>query len=213
MTSSKQSGKYIVIEGHDGTGKSTQVGLLRERLSREGIESIEFHEPEGTPIATELRRIIKDGTLPRDPLTNLLLFTAARHEIWNYFAKPALAEGKWVVAARNYYSTLAYQGYGEGLDLDLIKNTTAQFTDDHYMNPDCAIILSLNDTKERERRITERGTLKKPDAFESRGQEFITKVTDGYLQISKAYAIPAIDARKSRDEVAPDVWIHIQKLL
>ena len=59
-------GKYIVIEGHDGTGKSTQVGLIREKLAADGINSIEFHEPQGSPIADEIRTVIKNGALERD---------------------------------------------------------------------------------------------------------------------------------------------------
>ena len=66
-----ERGKYIVIEGHDGTGKSTQVGLLREKLAQDhGIKSVEYHEPDGTPISSKLREVIKDGTLDRDPITN-----------------------------------------------------------------------------------------------------------------------------------------------
>ena len=104
-----ERGKYIVIEGHDGTGKSTQAERIRDRLQKEGIDSVEFHEPAGVPIADAIRTVIKDGSLERDGETNLLLFTAARHEIWKH-AEKELALGKWVVSARNYYSSLAYQG-------------------------------------------------------------------------------------------------------
>src|SRR5680860_1336148 len=105
-----KTGKYVVIEGHDGTGKSTQVSLIRQRLLQHDVESIEFHEPAGSPIADAIRNVIKDGNLERDATTNLFLFSAARHEIWKTQALPALELGKWVIASRNYYSSLAYQG-------------------------------------------------------------------------------------------------------
>lgn len=198
-------GKYIVIEGHDGTGKSTQVGLIREKLAAQGIESIEFHEPQGSPIADEIRTVIKNGALERDGKTNLLLFTAARHEIWKH-AQEELAQGTWVVAARNYFSTLAYQGYGEGLALELITSTTAQFTDELYMKPDLAVILTLEDQEERIKRISQRGKLNTPDTFESRNEQFQSAVEQGYLDIAKKYELPTISASQSKEAIAEQIY-------
>ena len=197
-------GKYIVIEGHDGTGKSTQVGLIRKKLAAKGIESIEFHEPQGSPIADEIRTVIKNGSLERDGKTNLLLFTAARHEIWKH-AQKELAKGTWVVAARNYFSTLAYQGHGEGLELELITSTTALFTDELYMKPDLAVILTLKDKQERINRISQRGKLDNPDTFESRSDLFQTAVEQGYLAIAKDYNLPIISASQSKEAIAEQI--------
>jgi dTMP kinase len=204
------AGKYIVIEGTDGTGKSTQVGLLRATLAKRGIESIEFHEPEGAPIADAIRTVIKNGDLGRDGHTNLLLFTAARHEIWQQRARPALAAGKWVIAARNYYSTLAYQGYGEGLDRDLIVETTERFTEPLYMKPDHSLILTLNDEAERRKRISQRGELEKPDTFESRDDDFQRRISDGYLAIAEDYQLPLISASQSIEAVASEIMQHLE---
>lgn len=204
-------GKYIVIEGHDGTGKSTQVGLLRDRLSEQGVGSIEFHEPQGTPTADAIRTIIKNGTLPRDSQTNLLLFTAARHEIWKE-ARKALDRGIWVVAARNYYSTLAYQGYGEGLDPELIISITRQFTDDMYITPDLAVILTLDDEMERERRISERGTLQTPDTFEARDIVFQSAVKNGYRAIAKKQGLPLIAAEQPVADIADAIYALVERL-
>jgi dTMP kinase len=204
-------GKYIVIEGHDGTGKSTQVELLREKLAKAGIESIEFHEPEGTPIASEIRTIIKNGNLKRDPETNLLLFTAARHEIWKQ-AQKALADGVWVITARNYFSTLTYQGYGEGLALDMITSVTRQFTDDRYITPDLAVILSLNNEKERSARIQQRGALTHPDTFESKDESFQVKVKNGYLSIAKERQLPIIAAEQTPDMICRQIYALTQKI-
>ena len=200
-------GKYILIEGHDGTGKSTQVSLVRKRLQDEyGIDSIEFHEPEGTPIANAIRTVIKNGELERDGTTNLLLFSAARHDIWFHYALPAMKQGKWVVASRNYYSTLAYQGYGEGLDTELISATTRIATDDQYLRPDVALILDLDDEAERKKRIAARGELENADTFESKGDDFQTNVKNGYIEIAKTHDIPIISASRSIEEVNEDIW-------
>jgi dTMP kinase len=203
-------GKYVVIEGHDGTGKSTQVTLLRETLHKAGIESIEFHEPEGIPIANEIRTIIKNGTLPRDAKTNLLLFTAARHELWNH-AQHAIDRGLWVIASRNYYSTLAYQGYGEGLDIDVILQTTATFTDDLYMHPDLAVILSLDNEAERSQRITRRGQHAAPDTFESRDAVFQAAVQSGYLAIAHDYSLPVISASQPKEVIAAAIYKLLER--
>lgn len=206
-------GKYVVIEGHDGTGKSTQVSLVRELLLEHGIESIEFHEPEGTPVADAIRTVIKNGTLSRDGTTNLLLFSAARHDIWFSRALPAMKEGKWVIASRNYYSTLAYQGYGEGLDHEVISATTRIATDDQYLRPDVAIILNLDDEAERIKRISSRGELDAPDTFESKGNDFQSRVKNGYLEIAKTHSIPVISASQSVEKVNGSIWEVLQKYI
>lgn len=195
-------GKYIVIEGHDGTGKSTQVELIREQLAKKGIRSVEMHEPGGVPIADKIRSVVKDGTLERDATTNLLLFTAARRELWNQLAKPALERGEWVVAARNWYSTLAYQGYGEGVDRRLIAEMTQQMVGDEYASPSCSFILTLaeNDT-ERKRRLNIRGSTEKVDTFEAKGEDFQAAVNNAYKAIAEEYKIQVIDASQDKDAI------------
>jgi len=202
-------GKYIVIEGHDGTGKSTQVEIARRKLLICGMDSIEFHEPAGSPMADAIRTVLKNGELERDPVTNLLLFTAARRELWTSRAIPALKMGMWVVASRNYFSSIAYQGYGEGLDIDLISKTTREFTDDKYMNPDVALILNLDDRRERDRRIGDRGELATPDNFESKDDTYQQNVQDGYLKIAKELNIPVVSANQTIDDMAKDIWQQI----
>lgn len=198
-------GKYIVIEGSDGTGKSTQVALLREKLSQQGIDSIEFHEPGGLPIADSIRSVILNGELPREPETNLLLFTAARHELWKN-ARKNIEKGVWVIAARNYFSTLVYQGYGEGVDRKLITDTTLQFTDELYMQPDVAIILTLEDELEREARIGNRGELSTPDTFESKDADFQRAVHSGYQRLAADYSLSTISSLQTPEKVAEAIY-------
>lgn len=207
-----ERGKYIVIEGHDGTGKSTQVTAVAKHLRHRGIESIVLEEPgsedssQGIPVANRIREVIKDGNLEKDGITNLLLFTASRRELLNQKIHPALKLGIWVLSARNYFSGEAYQGHGEGVDIDLIEQTTRLYTDELYMNPDLAVILTLEDETERLRRINNRGaTQEVPDTFEMRTQDFQARVRQGYVEIAKRYNLPTIAAEQPRELITEQI--------
>lgn len=199
-------GKYIVIEGNDGTGKSTQVAKLANYFRERGrtvcvVEEPGSDDPEkSTPIADELRKVIKNGDLTRSAAVNVALFSAARRELWREKIQPALERGEIVLSARNYISTLVYQGRGEGFDESEILRLTKLFTDERYLCPDIMIILSLSHDK-RAKRIAMRGELKNPDTFESRGQDFQEKVDDGYLEIAKDYDIPVVLVDRNVEEV------------
>ena len=192
-------GRYIVIEGNDGTGKSTQVRLLQTYFHGQGRSVVIVEEPGGgdlaftTPVASYLRAIIKNRQLQRDPEINLALFSAARRELWQHSIAPALERGAVVLAARNYLSTLAYQGYGEGLDLDHIRETTALFTDARYMAPDHVVVLVINDDIERKRRLAERSSLIYLDAFESRADDFQRRVDNGYAVLARDMSLPVVE--------------------
>lgn len=198
-------GKYIVIEGQDAAGKTTQADLLQEYLESKGRQVIHIKEPGGSPISEELRRVILDGTLERTPMTNILLFTAIRHELWNQVIKPALEEGTWVICTRNYYSTLAYQAYGEGSDPKIIRAITQTFTDAEYMNPDYAIILYFSDISAREKRLRNRGDTEKPDTFETKNDSFQNRVNDAYVTIAKEYDIKLVDATRTIDDIQSEL--------
>lgn len=211
-------GQYIVIEGNDGTGKSTQVALLAEWLRGQGREVVMVEEPgsddpeKSTPVANELRRLIKNGRLARAAEINMALFSMARRELWRELTRPALKRGAVVLASRNYLSTLAYQGYGEGLDRDEIMRMTALCTDERYMRPDLTIVLTLSDA-ERVARIAERGKLADPDAFESRAQEFQDQVNHAYEVIAKEYQLPLLSAAGTIDEVQAAIRRYIDELV
>ena len=209
-------GKYIVIEGNDGTGKSTQVAKLANYFREHErtvcvVEEPGSDDPEkSTPIADELRKVIKNGDLARSAAVNVALFSAARRELWREKIRPALERGEIVLSARNYISTLVYQGRGEGYDESEILRLTKLFTDERYLRPDIMIILSLSHDR-REERIAMRGELKNPDTFESRGQDFQEKVDDGYLEIAKDYDIPVVLADGNVEEVHDMLIDNIEK--
>jgi dTMP kinase len=194
----QHQGNYIVIEGIDGTGKSTQVELLAKHYRAHGHSVTVIEEPSSddsaqtTPIAHYLRTVIKNSNLRRDPEINLALLSAARHELWEHIIQPALERGETVLASRNYFSTLAYQGYGEGLSQEHIRHITGLFTSQRYLTPNHLIILTLDDEQERMHRIKQRGTLATLDTFESQGSDFQQRVHDGYHILAKDYQVPTI---------------------
>ena len=194
----QHQGNYTVIEGIDGTGKSTQVELLAKHYQSQGYVVTVVEEPSSddpaqtTPIAHYLRTVIKNGNLRRDPEINLALLSAARRELWQQIIQPALERGEIVLASRNYFSTLAYQGYGEGLSQEHIRHITGLFTSQRYLTPNHLIILTLDDEQERMHRIKQRGTLATLDTFESQGSDFQQRVHDGYHILAKDYQVPTI---------------------
>lgn len=195
------SGVYIVGEGNDGTGKSTQIDLLATFIKEEyGVEVLVLHEPDGCPISSEIRKIIKNGSLERDATTNLLLFTASRHETWFRDAVPVLERGGVVLSARNELSSEVYQGVAEGLGVEYVREVTRMFMDERYMDPDLTTIFTLDDNLRRAR-IAARGELQNPDTFESRGDEFQNLLNSGYAEIATKRNLPTIDASQSIDDV------------
>ena len=116
-------GGFITLEGGEGSGKSTQISSLVERLGNAGIEVLATREPGGSPGAETIRRLLVEGAVDKwQPLTECLLHFAARNEHWQRTIKPALEGGIWVVSDRFTDSTLAYQGYVQGVDRDIIAS-------------------------------------------------------------------------------------------
>jgi dTMP kinase len=207
------TGKYIVIEGSDGTGKSTQVEMLAKRLEQEGIRTLQFHEPDGVEIAGKIRDVIKNGDLARSALTNVLLFSASRRENWLQQGRKHLDDGGWIVSARDYTSTLVYQGIGEGIPLATIEEITTLATDERYMSPDYRFILDIDNETERLERIKQRGELAQPDTFESKDDDFQHKVLEGYRIIAREKAIPIVSASQSVDAIHQDLWSRVKNSL
>ena len=205
-------GKYVVIEGNDGTGKSTQVELLQKRLQKLAIESIQIHEPDGAPMASKLRDLIKDGTLKREPWTNVMLFTTARRASWFQHIKPSLAKGTWVLAARNWLSTVTYQGYCQRIPVSYIERFTRDNVSEDYLIPDLTLILVLNEDA-RKSQIAARGKLDKPDTFESMPGDFQERVNNGYIDYAKKHDIEILDVSGlSKARVHEMIWERVEKL-
>ena len=145
-----------------------------------------------------------------DPEVNLLLFSAARRELWFHKIEPALQRGVVVLSSRSYVSTLVYQGYGEGVAEDTIISMTKRFTHERYMSPDFVVVLFAND-QTRQQRIAERGMTEAVDSFESRDDVFQQKINDGYQTVAKTHNIPLILAEHSPTDVHQHILQEISK--
>lgn len=192
---------YIVIEGQDGTGKSTQARLLKKYYEKQGKEVVVMDEPDGDlPQAHDIHDLIvvrgKDYNM--EPMTNVLLFTAARYELWKKLAEPVLKNGGVVISARNWWSTLAYQGYGEGVSKSKIIKLTKESLPEKYVKPDKGFILTVSD-KIREERQGTRGKAK--ETFESKPDDFQQRVNNAYPKIAKEFGLKIIDASGTIEEV------------
>ena len=185
---------YFVIDGQDATGKSTQVEQLASYLREHGREVITMHEPDGElESAHELRRLIKDKRYNLEAITHVLLFAAARAELWRKLAEPVLQRGGCVISARNWWSTLAYQGYGQGVSRSRIVRITKETMPAAYVQPAKALILTLPESL-RLSRQSGRDDNSRDDTFESKPDDFQLRVNRAYLQIAKDYQIPILDA-------------------
>ncbi|MCR5699838.1 MAG: dTMP kinase [Candidatus Saccharibacteria bacterium] len=194
---------YIVIEGQDGTGKSTQAKLLVDYFEKRGLEVVMLEEPDGDlPQAHDLHDMILARGYDLAPLTNVLLFTAARVELWQKIAEPVLRRGGVVISARNYWSTLAYQGYGEGVSRNKIIRLTKDLLPEKYFTPDLGFILTVSD-EERLKRQKSRG--KSQETFEAKPNEFQQKVNAAYPKIAKEFNLHPLDASGTIEEIFAEI--------
>ena len=205
-------GRFITIEGPDGSGKTTQVERLAERLRSAGHEVLVTREPGGTRLGEQLREILlarHGGVEPTDALTDAFLFEAARRQLVRQVIRPALADGSIVVCGRYSDSTLAYQGYGAGAPLDLLRAIDAAATDS--LRPNVTILLDLP---------VEVGLARKgPDEttrFEAEQDvAFHRRVRTGFLALAadEPDRFALVDATLPVDEVADEVWSIVAEML
>ena len=166
--------KFIVVEGSEGVGKSTQIKTIKSFLEEHKIEYIVTREPGGTSFGESIRSIILDQNNDTDNLTDSLLFYASRYENYNKIILPALKNGKTVICDRFHYSTLVYQGIVG--DDELVKKIHNIF-DSIFSKSIDHIIYLYTDPEESLKRISRRSIT---DKFESRGLEYLNKLNEAY---------------------------------
>ena len=169
--------KFIVVEGSEGVGKSTQIKTIKSFLEEHKIEYIVTREPGGTSFGESIRSIILDQNNDTDNLTDSLLFYASRYENYNKIILPALKNGKTVICDRFHYSTLVYQGIVG--DDELVKKVHNIF-DAIFSESIDHIIYLYTDPEESLKRISRRSIT---DKFESRGLEYLNKLNKAYESI------------------------------
>jgi len=172
-------GLLISVEGVEGSGKSTHCRLLGQWLTARGLEVVLTSEPDGTPLGSAIRALFEQDGMPPTPLTQTFLFMAARQQHVAQVIRPALARGAVVVSDRYADATLAYQGFGGGMELETIRDLNALATGG--VMPDLTILLDL-DPADGIRRISDRPL----DAFEKMDMGFHRRVREGYLEIAHA---------------------------
>ena len=199
-------GAFIVLEGIDGCGKTTQLQALREWLPFSGLmplgaRLIVTREPGGTALGQALRELLlhpPDAVRP-EPMAELLLYAADRAQHVAEVIRPALDAGHWVLCDRFTGSTAAYQGYGRGLDQEAIYALESIATSDipFSLQPDLTLWLDVSLAESRRRRGGELA-----DRIEGEGEEFLARVADGFQNLARERNWVRIDAEQHRDLVA-----------
>ncbi|MDE1976422.1 MAG: dTMP kinase [Elusimicrobia bacterium] len=172
-----RKGAFVVLEGPDKSGKSTQAALLTKALRRRGVAFVHTREPGGTAFAEAIREILLDPRHRVAPLAELLLYEAARAQHTEEKIRPALRDGKLVVCERYGLASLAYQGYGRGFSLPLIRRLNALASGG--LRPDLTIVLDMPESEfgRRRRRVHDR--------IERESAAFRARVREGYRRLAR----------------------------
>ena len=180
------TGKLITFEGIDGSGKTTQIDLLESELKQKGISTLVLREPGGTKLSEKIREILLDrDNIALSPSAESLLFVASRAQLTAEKIKPALELDQYVICDRFADSTVAYQGYGRGMNVEYLEELNNFATDS--IQPDLTIILDIDPKKAAIRMGSD-----VPDRMESTGSEFFLKVRAGCYEISHRFPLRCV---------------------
>lgn len=209
------SGLFITFEGTEGAGKSTHIKLLAERLIGMGRRVRTLREPGGTPIGEEIRHTLKHSQQNHamTPEAELLLMNASRAQLVREVIRPALAAGEVVLCDRFYHSTLAYQGYGRGLDLRLVNEIVTFAIGE--TRPDLTLLLNVSLAVSEARRGTRQAREGKVrDRMEEADRAFFERVEAGFQAIAQLESerVRVIDATGTLDVVAGRIWAEVARL-
>lgn len=201
------SGKFIVIEGVEGAGKSRQSALLTDALNEAGIPAVLTREPGGAPLAEAVRTLLLDPEYSPDAVTELYLYSAARRDHLNEVVFPALDKGKVVVCDRFIYSTLAYQGYGRGLDLQFVRRVNEITVSP--LKVDLGLFLDITP----EAGFARKGGANSADRLERESLEFFNRVYDGFKRMCDSGELTPIDVSGTKQETAAKILSAVRDIL
>ncbi|MEK6697615.1 MAG: dTMP kinase [Nitrospirota bacterium] len=209
-------GVFVTFEGIEGSGKSTQIGLLADYLTASGRPVTLTREPGGTPIGDQVRKILLDpASKGLDPVAELLLYAASRAQHLREVILPALEKGRVVLCDRFSDATLAYQGHGRGLDIDMIRALDRIVTGGR--RPDLTILLDIGAAAglARARGRNSSRELEHEGRFENEETAFHHRVREGYLALAKEQPerFRVVDASRSPDEVGREIREIVDDML
>lgn len=197
-------GVFIALEGIEGCGKSTQAKRLQQALNAEGIDAVHTFEPGGVPAAASLRTLLLSPEHHWHPMSELLLFTAARLEHAEALIKPALTAGRWVVSDRFLLSTLVYQGIARNLGVETVARLHRLALGNFV--PDLVIVLDLPAETGLSRAKQRAG--QEADRFHEEALTFHERVRQGFLNLAAQHPrhTVVIDATGDSDAVHTAIW-------
>lgn len=211
-------GLFITFEGTEGSGKSTQISLLAERLRSLGHQVRTLREPGGTPIGEEIRHTLKHSKNNESmtPEAELLLMNASRAQLVREVIRPALAAGEIVLSDRFYDSTVAYQGYGRQLDRKMVEKIIDAAVGN--TRPNLTLLLHIPQKAAEERRLARQPTLPletQRDRIEEAGQDFFKRIAKGYEAVAAAEPdrVRIVDANGTVQEISARIWKVVEPLL
>ena len=196
---------FITFEGIDGSGKSTQIKKLKERLEQQGAVVKVFRDPGGPEVSERVREILLNPDYAMDSVTELLLFSAARSQLMAENVLPSLQEGAVVILDRFYDSTTAYQGYGrESVSLDEVQKMNILAS--HNRAPDLTIYMKIPLQEAKNRMADDK------DRMEQAGDHFFGKVVKGFNRLAdNEERIVTVDATQPENQVHDRIWQNVQQ--
>jgi dTMP kinase len=208
-------GRFITFEGGEGTGKSTQMAYLQQRLLSCGVTVVATREPGGTPFGEAARKILLDpATAPKSALAQMLLFYSARADHLESVIRPALQAGHWVLCDRFSDSTRAYQGAAAGVSAATVADVDACVVGD--WQPDLTLLLDLDPRvglmrAQQRRAATAPGPFIAADTFEGQQIEFHNRLREGFLAIaaSEPERVHVVDGHRNELTIADELWTYI----
>jgi dTMP kinase len=199
-------GRFIVLEGPDKSGKSTQAALLARHLRRRKIPFIRTREPGGTKLAEAIRRALLDPRQAVDPVAELFLYEAARAQHTREKILPALRHGSWVLCERYSLATMAYQGCARRLPMAMIRTLDRIATGG--LKPDLTVILDIPESE-----FSSRDAKRRLDRLELESERFRQRVREGYRRLSRGQrGCALVNGRRPLDEVEREIILLVDGL-